>query len=290
MKSAIYGKDFDERFAPSMAIFLQKLVDAGSEIWIEKRFYAFVRNKISDFPENIHTFKFDDPLVDGLDYLFSIGGDGTFLEASSLVWGTNIPLVGINSGRLGFLAYISKDSIDRSMDALLKKEYELEERSLLEWETTDHKYHNIALNEVSVQKQGSKMIAIHAFINGELLNSYWADGLIIATPTGSTAYSLSVGGPIVVPGSRNFIISPISPHTLAVRPVVLPDHHEIRLKLEGRTDRFLLASDYFSLSLDFSNEIVIRKSEKTLKTLRLFETGFYGTIRSKLMWGKDRRN
>jgi len=290
MKSAVYGKDFDNRFTPSMELFLQKLIDAGSEIWIEEQFLTFIKNKISNLPADCQTFKSGSPLTEGLDFMFSIGGDGTFLEAAALVWGTDIPLVGINSGRLGFLANISKDSVGRSMDAIIEKKYEPEERTLIEWETEDHKYHNFALNEVSVQKQGAKMIAIHAFINGELLNSYWADGLIVATPTGSTAYSLSVGGPIVVPGSRNFIISPISPHTLAVRPMVLPDHHEIRLRLEGRTNRFLLASDYLSLSLDFSNEIIIRKAGKTLKTLRLNETGFYGTIRSKLMWGRDRRN
>lgn len=290
MKIAVYGRDFDDRFTSYMDLLLKKLFEKGSEVWIEERFLDFIMLHVAVDRKNFRTFHSKKTVSPGFDLMFSIGGDGTFLEAATLVRGTMVPLVGINSGRMGFLAYISKEDIESSVDAIFEKRYVLEKRTLLEWRSSVDPDPHYALNEVSVQKEGSKMIAIHAYVNGELLNSYWADGLIIATPTGSTAYSLSTGGPIVVPGSSNFIVSPISPHTLAVRPVVLPDHHEIKLKLEGRSGTFLLASDYFSTSLKMDAEIVIRKARIMLNTLRLHETSFYGTIRSKLMWGKDRRN
>jgi len=171
MKIAIYGKDFNDRFTPSMELFLNILADCGSEIWMEEQFLTFTRKKIHPFIHDISSFSLGNPEFEGLDYLFSIGGDGTFLEAATLVRGTDVPLIGINSGRLGFLANISKENVSKSMEAIIKKEYELEERALIEWETADHKHHNFALNEVSVQKKGVKMLGVHAFINGELLNS-----------------------------------------------------------------------------------------------------------------------
>ncbi len=290
MKVAVYGKDFSRSFIPVMQTFLKVLYSAEAEVWVVKAFADFLENS---YPEINGGFQILDPgpgIPSDINYLFSIGGDGTFLEASSLIRGKDIPIVGINSGRLGFLAYISKEEIEKSLADILEGNYTTEERTLIEIMTSDGKLHDYALNEVAIQKKDSKMITIQAFLNGELLNSYWADGLIISTPTGSTAYSLSAGGPIVVPGSRNFILSPISPHTLAVRPVVIPDYHAIRLNVNGRCSKFLVSVDYRSYFLDTTVEIELKKSEETIKMIKLKGHSFYNTIRSKLMWGVDRRN
>lgn len=290
MKVAVYGKDFSESFVPVMQTFLDKLYNAGAEVWIVKTFADFLENTYPGINGGFQILNAGTEIPSDINYLFSIGGDGTFLEAASLVRGKNIPIVGINSGRLGFLAYISKDEIEQSLTDILEGNYTTEERSLLEVMTSDGEVHDYALNEVAIQKKDSKMITIQAFLNGEMLNSYWADGLIVSTPTGSTAYSLSAGGPIVVPGSRNFILSPISPHTLAVRPVVIPDYHNIRLKVNGRCSQFLVSVDYRSYFLDTSVEIELKKSEETIRMIKLNGHSFYNTIRSKLMWGVDRRN
>ncbi len=290
MKAAIYGKTFNVNFIPVMKSFINNLFDVGAEVWIVDSFMTFVRNTIPEINENIRIYKVVEDLPEDLNYLFSIGGDGTFLEAAAMAKGRNIPIVGINSGRLGFLANISKEDVKQSIDYILRGEFTVEERSLIEIRTSDGMYYDFALNEIAIQKKNSRMITIHAYLNGELLNSYWADGLIISTPTGSTAYSLSVGGPIVIPGSRNFIISPISPHTLAVRPVVIPDYHEIRLKVDGRSSEYLVSADYRSYNLNTSVDLFIKRADETVKMLRLPGHSFYKTIRSKLMWGMDKRN
>jgi len=290
MKAAIYGKTFNVNFMPVMKSFINKLFDVGAEVWIVDSFMTFIRNTIPETYENIRIYKVMEDLPEDLNYLFSIGGDGTFLEAAAMAKGRNIPIVGINSGRLGFLANISKEDVKQSIDYILHREFTIEERSLVEIRTSDGMYNDFALNEIAIQKKNSKMITIHAYLNGELLNSYWADGLIISTPTGSTAYSLSVGGPIVIPGSKNFIISPISPHTLAVRPVVIPDYHEIRLKVDGRSSEYLVSADYRSYNLNTSIDLFIKRADETVKMLKLPGHSFYKTIRSKLMWGMDKRN
>ena len=290
MKAAIYGKTFNVNFIPVMKSFINNLFDVGAEVWIVDSFMTFVRNTIPEINENIRIYKVVEDLPEDLNYLFSIGGDGTFLEAAAMAKGRNIPIVGINSGRLGFLANISKEDVKQSIDYILRGEFTVEERSLIEIRTSDGMYYDFALNEIAIQKKNSRMITIHAYLNGELLNSYWADGLIISTPTGSTAYSLSVGGPIVIPGSRNFIISPISPHTLAVRPVVIPDYHEIRLKVDGRSSEYLVSADYRSYNLNTSVDLFIKRADETVKMLRLPGHSFYKTIRSNLMWGMDKRN
>ena len=290
MKAAIYGKTFNVNFIPVMKSFINNLFDVGAEVWIVDSFMTFVRNTIPEINENIRIYKVVEDLPEDLNYLFSIGGDGTFLEAAAMAKGRNIPIVGINSGRLGFLANISKEDVKQSIDYILRGEFTVEERSLIEIRTSDGMYYDFALNEIAIQKKNSRMITIHAYLNGELLNSYWADGLIISTPTGSTAYSLSVGGPIVIPGSRNFIISPISPHTLAVRPVVIPDYHEIRLKVDGRSSEYLVSADYRSYNLNTSVDLFIKRADETVKMLRLPGHSFYKTIRSKVMWGMYKRN
>jgi NAD+ kinase len=227
------------------------------------------------------------------DFIFSVGGDGTFLQSVLNIRSFNIPVVGVNSGRLGFLADISEDQVQNALTNIFNHKYTVIERSMLQvdFEGTDNMDFNFALNEVTVLKTDtSSMINILAYLDKELLNNYWADGLIIATPTGSTAYSLSVGGPILTPDSENFVITPLAPHNLTVRPLVVPDNYEIRLKVEGRGTQFLASLDSRSVAVDQSTEIKIRKANFKLKTLQLPDQTFFTTLRNKLMWGVDRRN
>ncbi len=288
MKLAVYGKSFKQDFNPAMEAFFKRLSGFGAKVVVYKPFLDFIHESLPHIDSGFTVFESD--LPEDLDFLFSIGGDGTFLEAANLVRGRNLPLVGINSGRLGFLAYIAREEISKSLDEIFDGKYSIEERTVLEIKSSDGKYSDFALNEIAIQKIDSRMITIHCYLNEELLNSYWADGLIVATPTGSTAYSLSVGGPIVVPGSKNFILSPISPHTLAVRPVVVPDYHEIRLRVDARSSQFLVSADFKSITMDASVEIVLKRAKEVVKTIKLNSHSFYSTIRSKLMWGIDRRN
>ena len=205
----------------------------------------------------------------------------------------SIPLMGINSGRLGFLSDISRDEIDKALTDILEGNYIVDERTVLELEVcsnnvSEYKY---ALNEITVTKlDSSSMINIHTYVNNEYLNTYWADGLIVATPTGSTAYSLSVGGPILTPDSENFVISPIAPHNLTVRPLVVPDNHSIQLQVEGRGLHFLTSVDSKSEAIYFSVVLKIRKAPFKVKTIRLNDHTFFSTLRNKLMWGVDKRN
>jgi NAD+ kinase len=204
-----------------------------------------------------------------------------------------IPLVGINSGRLGFLSDISRDEIDRALDDIQNGDIIIDERTVLELEIISDSRSAIyyALNEITVTKlDSSSMINIHTYINDEFLNTYWADGLIVATPTGSTAYSLSVGGPILTPDSENFVISPIAPHNLTVRPLVVPDHHSLTLQVEGRGLHFLTSIDSKSEAIYFSEKLKIRKAPFKVKTIRLKDHSFFLTLRNKLMWGVDKRN
>jgi NAD+ kinase len=225
--------------------------------------------------------------------MVSIGGDGTFLESIMFLKNINIPVIGLNSGRLGFLANISKEEISLAFDAIIKGNYELESRSLLtlETETSIFGNFNFALNDVTIQKKDSTMITIDAYLDNEFLNTYWTDGLIVSTPTGSTAYSLSAGGPIVLPGSKNFIIAPIASHNLTVRPLVIPDTKEIRLEVRSRSGSFFVTVDNRVAAMEMpNNSFIIRKASFELKMVKLPFNSYYTTIRNKLMWGADTRN
>lgn len=225
--------------------------------------------------------------------MLSIGGDGTYLEAVSFIRGSGIPIIGLNSGRLGFLANISRDNLITAIDEVINNRYHIDKRTLIKLDCSepvfsDYKY---ALNEFTIHKKdSSSMIKIQAFINNDYLNTYWADGLIIATPTGSTAYSMSAGGPIVSPDSGIFIISPLAPHNLTVRPLVIPDNCELRLRVEGRNTNYLVSldrrSEFFHKSVDF----FIRRADFAINSIRLNQINYFTTLRSKLMWGIDSRN
>jgi len=291
MKIAIYGKTFGEDFHSCSKDLFKKLHEQEVELYIFQPFYNFLNDEVNQKPEVAGLFTNHTDLPENLDYFFSIGGDGTFLETITLVRDSRVPIVGINSGRLGFLANISKEELSESMDDIFKKKYSLEERTLLEFESPGNPFGDFryALNEVTIQKIDSTMITIQAYVNDELLNAYWADGLIISTPTGSTAYSLSVGGPIVIPDSNNFLISPIAPHNLIVRPVVIPDTHSLRLKINCRAPMFLATLDHRSAELDSSAELVVKRAGFTIVVLKLDIHNYYSTLRSKLMWGADKR-
>lgn len=292
MIAAVYGKSFGQDFYKSIKGFFDILLKEGTDIIIYKPFKQFLESNLNYLPRVKGLFNSHTDLPDNTDMIFSIGGDGTFLETVSLVREKGIPIVGINSGRLGFLATISQEKLLGSLKVILSKKYSVEERTLLKLDFPGAKKEdfNYALNEVSIEKIGSTMITIHAYVNGEFLNSYWADGLIISTPTGSTAYSLSVGGPIVIPGSNDIIISPISPHNLTVRPLVIPDKDEIVLRVEGRDEKYIASVDSRSVMLPNKTEVRVKRAEFKIKMLRLKGHSYYSTLRNKLMWGVDKRN
>lgn len=227
------------------------------------------------------------------DFLLCLGGDGAILDTLCLVKDSGVPVLGINTGRLGFLSSISTEEIENPLSVLLNGDYSLDSRSILKLESSSAVFGdlNYALNEVTVQKKdSSSMMTIHAYVNDEYLNSYWADGLIISTPTGSTGYSLSCSGPIIMPGSNVFVITPIAPHNLNVRPLIIPNDKKIRLKLEGRDDEFLVALDSRSTPVNSCEELTIQKGEYDMNIVRLKDHSFLSTLRNKLTWGLDSRN
>ena len=292
MRIAIYGNPFNPVKAKYVQHLIHKLEEKNVPIIIEHQFHDFLIDHVQ-FKKDVDIFDTPKELQENADILLSIGGDGTLLNTITLIRDSGIPVLGINTGRLGFISSVSTDQIDNAINQLLKKEYTLEERTLLQLDTNNQLFGetNFALNEVTVlKKDTSSMIRIHAFLDDEFLNSYWADGLIVATPTGSTGYSLSCGGPIVVPGTENFIISPIAPHNLNVRPVIVSEDRVLKLKVEDRDELALVALDSRSRAIDPTLELTIRKADFKVNLIKLFSQSFIATIREKLMWGKDKRN
>jgi NAD+ kinase len=292
MEIAIFGKRFGQAFNASCKELFHFFEKKGVKINLYKPFNDFLLSEVKMDLGKIPTFSHPGEMP-SVDMLFSIGGDGTFLQAVTFVRDKGIPMVGINSGRLGFLADISQKDLICALGEILEGRYRIQELSLLEL-THPHGLmgdFGYALNEVAVHKRdSSSMITIHTYLNQEFLNSYWADGLIVSTPTGSTAYSLSVGGPIMHPSSRGIIITPIAPHNLTVRPLVVPDEMELTLKIEGRGGKFLASLDSRSMVVDDSLELKIRKADFTIKVVERENQNFYATLRNKLMWGADKRN
>ncbi len=290
-KIAIYGMEFNESFIPHIKKLFELLNKANAHLLIFEPFSRVLNTKIG-LSENISLFNKKDQLKE-VDILLSIGGDGTLLNTINLVREHNIPVLGINTGRLGFLSNVSKNDIESAVSSIISGNYQIEQRTLLSLETSTNLFgeNNYALNELTIHKKDTaSMITIHAYINDEYLNTYWADGLIVSTPTGSTAYSLSCGGPIVVPGSQNFVITPIAPHNLNVRPMVIPDNSKIVLRVEGRNNHFLAALDARSESIDPTLKLIVRKANFCLGLVKLPEQNFLNTIRTKLVWGLDKRN
>lgn len=290
MKIALYGKEFQEKFLPKFTYILHYLEEKGVLFQIYHSLADFVQEK---FGQDIQQYTTFTTLDNDVDMVFSIGGDGTFLSASNLVNNKDIPILGINSGRLGFLAAVAPDEIEKALEMIFRGAYSTEERTLIELVTPIGVFKDkpFALNELGVFKNDtSSMITIKAYIGDKFITTYWSDGLLVATPTGSTAYSLSAGGPIIEPSCANFVISPVSPHNLTVRPIVIPDNLEIRLEVDSRSSHFLISLDSRSELVPSGTEIVLKKADFTVKTINFADISFYKTLRNKLMWGLDIRN
>ena len=293
MNIAIFGINFDPAFIPNLDKLFILLKQRNVGIYMYKPFFELMKSTAGKAPAIEGLFISGNELPDSVRYFFSIGGDGTFLKSILIVKKKSIPVIGINSGRLGFLSAISRDDMEDAVNDVLDGVYEIEERSVLQVDGVVDLFgdFNYALNEITVTKMdSSSMINIHTYLNDEYLTTYWADGLIISTPTGTTAYSLSVGGPILTPDSENVLITPIAPHNLTMRPIVIPDRNVLTLRVEGRGQQFLASLDSRSEAVNFPGEISIRKADFQVKTLKLQGHGFFSTLRNKLMWGTDRRN
>ena len=293
MKIALYGLAVNPEFFGEIIKLFDLFKEKDIESYVYRPFLEYLQQECGIHPAISGQYENGNDLPDDISYLFSLGGDGTLLKSFIVAKNGSIPIVGINSGRLGFLSDIPRDEIEKALNDIIEGNIIIDERTVLELEVVNNNQSEFqyALNEITVTKlDSSSMINIHTFVNGEFLNTYWADGLIIATPTGSTAYSLSVGGPILTPDSENFVISPIAPHNLTVRPLVVPDHHSITLQIEGRGLHFLTSVDSKSEPIYFSELLKIRKAPFKVKTIRLKDHSFFSTLRNKLMWGVDKRN
>lgn len=293
MNIALYGRTLSPGFEKCIQQLISILEKRGCGIYVFEPFSKEVKNAVK-FKKPYIAFSDHREIKNKVSFVFSIGGDGTLLNTVTLVKDSGIPVMGINTGRLGFLASISKEDVPAAVDDVLNKKFIIEKRSLIELKTKNNLFgkFNYALNELTVMKKdSSSMISINVYLNKDYLNSYWADGLIVATPTGSTAYSLSCGGPIISPDSENFIITPIASHNLTVRPIVIPDRHEIKLKIsDDRSRNFLVSLDSRTQTIDDSIELSVKKADFSFNLIKLKDESFYSTIRNKLMWGIDKRN
>lgn len=292
MKIAIYGQSYSkETTQNAFKVLLRVLQQAEAKIYVETDFF----NQQVVSGESYSKVEKFSKLDSSFDLLVSIGGDGTILRAITYVRDLGIPIVGINTGRLGFLATIQNDEIENAINQVLKGHYKISERSLLCVTTTpnnkDLTETNFALNEITVsRKNTTSMITVSTHLDGEYLTSYWADGLILSTPTGSTGYSMSCGGPVITPDAKNFVLTPIAPHNLSARPLVIPDKTSVQLKVEGREDQFLMSLDSRIVTLPNTTTVTINKANFVIKMVVLLDETFLDTLRKKLLWGEDRRN
>ena len=292
MRIAIFGMKFPENSKNYLQHLIKKIEYENSQIIIEEQFFKSFKKNIR-FKNQPLLFNDHESLKGNADFLISIGGDGTLLKATTYVRNSNIPIMGVNTGRLGFISSISTDQIDAAITDLYKENYKIDNRTLLEVNTSNELFgkQNFALNELAVTKKDtSSMIKVDAYIDNEFLNSYWADGLIVSTPTGSTGYSLSCGGPIIMPHTGNIIITPIAQHNLNVRPIVVEDESTIKLKVVDRDDLALISLDSRSRAFESSVEIIIKKAGFKIKLINPNFNSFLSTVRNKLMWGIDKRN
>ena len=292
MQVAVFGRNFPSYARENIAGMFSKFSMLNVEVWVYAPLFEFMQEKAGLRPTVAGQFNGYEDLPPKIDFLFSLGGDGTFLETVRIVRDSGIPVLGVNIGRLGFLSYISQENMTESLESVFSGNFDIEERMLLKVEVpgTDLDAWSVALNEVRIYKTSGSLITMHVKVNDEFLSAYWADGLLLSTPTGSTAYNLSVGGPIVVPETNTFVLSPIAPHNLTVRPLVLPDSSVLQMSVDTRDPQFQLAIDSHTFDLDVDSTVVIRKADYTLKMIRIENISFYSTLRNKLMWGADKRN
>lgn len=294
MKVAIFGRFLNENSEASVDILLNVLHKKNIEVYVETEFFNLLKLEGCIKKEH-HNFKTFEALDASFNLLISIGGDGTILRAITYVKDLGIPIIGINTGRLGFLATIQVDGIEKAIQDIIDKKHKISERSLLSIETTPENEGitslNFALNEIAVsRKNTTSMITVETYLDDEYLTSYWSDGLIVSTPTGSTGYSLSCGGPVITPGTNSFVLTPIAPHNLSARPLVIPDTTEIQLKVSGREEQHLVSLDSRIATLDNGTLIKIKKADFKIKMIDLLDESFLDTLRKKLLWGEDKRN
>jgi NAD+ kinase len=292
MKVAIYSRVIDDDQYSKVQQLLDELAKENIHPVIYKPFYEMIQSAVR-FSDKTTVFSDSNDLTDAIDFLISLGGDGTLLDTVTLVRDKNIPVLGINFGRLGFLASIGSKELHIAVQSLVKRTILIDKRSLIHLDASKPLFGDVpyGLNEFAIHKTDtSPMIKIHTYLNGEFLNTYWADGVIVATPTGSTGYSLSCNGPVVFPESSSFVITPVAPHNLNVRPIIVPDDNIISFEIEGRTDHFICALDSRKELVDKKVQLAVRRESFTLSLVRLNENNFLQTLRNKLSWGLDTRN
>lgn len=293
-KVAIFGQTYSTNAEKEITILLKALEKNKVVVFFEENFYKVLKDH-NHLSKKYATFISFDDLNSSFDLFFSLGGDGTILRAITYIRDLNIPILGINTGRLGFLANIQKNAIEESIELLIAEEYKIQERTLLSIRTSppveSFNELSFALNEITIaRKNTTSMIGVKTFLDKEYLTNYWADGLIIATPTGSTGYSLSCNGPVISPNSKNFVITPIAPHNLNARPMVIPDDTSLELEVDSREKSFLISLDSRITSLPRDTKIFIEKSPFTIKSIIPSNQSFLTTLRTKLLWGEDTRN
>lgn len=288
---AVYGKSFSQKNVGHGQDLFDYMDQKGMKYAVEEQFMKLIRDNFGIKAKG-GTFSSFNEVKDKSEVVFSIGGDGTILEAVVMVKESEVPILGINFGRLGFLASVGKDQVHAAVDAIERGGYMMDRRSLLELKTNKPLFDDsFALNDMTIQRRDqSSMITVNAYLNGELLNTYWADGLIISTPTGSTGYSLSCGGPIIYPTSGNFVITPVAPHNLNVRPMVVNDDVVLSFEVTGRGDSFLCTLDSRVKAIDHTWQLAVRKADFCANIVRLTDQSFLSALKSKLSWGSDQRN
>jgi NAD+ kinase len=292
MNVAIYARKINKQTVAVCKEILEHLERLGWNAIIEKDLKDQLINKLG-ISANTDEFSSHADFHSGIDLTISVGGDGTFIKTVSYIRNSGVPILGVNTGRLGFLANVSQDQIESTLDLVKNNHFEYQKRSLLRVHTEEDLFgiDNFALNEVTFQKKDTaSMITVHASLDNKYLNSYWADGLIVATPTGSTAYNLSCGGPIITPGCQVHILTPIAPHNLNVRPMVVPDHMPIELSIEGRERKYLISLDGNSKNIRQGEKVIISKAEFMINVIKFEDNNFLDTIRNKMLWGLDKRN
>jgi NAD+ kinase len=292
MKAAIYSRVMEDEQRKDIQLFFDELAIHKIIPVIFQPFFEEIRNKIN-LPSNTATFSLSEDLTEEIEFIVSLGGDGTLLDTITLVRDKKISIMGINFGRLGFLASIGREEVQMAVKAMTQRTYVVDKRTLIHLDASIPMFGNVpyALNDFSIHKRDvAAMIKIRTYLNGEFLNTYWADGLIVATPTGSTGYSLSCNGPVVFPDSGSFVITPVAPHNLNVRPIVVPDNNIISFEIESRSDQIICALDSRRELVSKDVQLAIKKESFDINLVRLSENNFLQTLRNKLTWGLDKRN
>jgi len=292
MHIALFGKEFSANHREYFQLLVDELVKRQISLKVYKPYFERIADQIQ-WPADLQFFTTHENLVHQTDMLISIGGDGTLLDTIPYVRESGIPILGVNFGRLGFLSSISKDEIQLAVSSIVNHEYSIDKRALLSLEKPVGIFGdlNYGLNDLTIYRNNTtSLIVVHVYVDDCFVNSYWGDGLIVSTPTGSTAYSMSVGGPILTPGSQNFVIAPIASHNLTVRPIVIHDNSVIKIRIEGREEKYLLTLDSHHSAISKEEELIVKRCSFSVNLVQMKNKDFFTTIRDKLLWGVDNRN